>query len=288
MRKCEICGKEVQNNEIYLTISQAVCLECKEKYDQNGKIVETVNIAPDKKYKIYCGLPSYNGENPVGQIFQILNQGPQFHIHLSPFKFSILTYAFNFLWTDALNMRKAFGFTHFLMIHSDVIPALNQNWLETLVNEMEENDADVMSVVVPIKTNDGLTSTGIQFGAPFHPWAVKRYTMKEIFDLPETFTHPQLVVNTGMMLVDLRKPWVEEIFFHIKNSVIKQEDGTFEPLFFPEDWNFSMDAKALGAKVFATRKVKVEHVGPHGYSNDHVWGTQMTDSAFLNTKPMAE
>ena len=238
---------------------------------------------PERKV-IYCGLPSYHGENPVAQTFEVFNQGPEFPMRVRPFKFSLLGYAFNFLWADALNSRKTHGITHFLMIHADIVPIAGQAWLKTLLEEMEVMGADILSVVAPIKNTDGLTSTGIRFGAPFHPWMVKRYTMKEIFELPETFTHPQLVVNTGMMLVDIRKPWVEKIFFHIKDDMIRHEDGNFEPIVFPEDWNFSEEAKALGAKVFATRKVRIEHHGAQIFPNDAPWGAMSTDNNFLQAK----
>ncbi len=233
---------------------------------------------------IFCGLPSYNGENPIAQTFEIFNQN-QFPMRVRPFKFSLLAFSFNSLWADALNSRKTHGVTHFLLIHSDIVPISGQKWLETLVNEMEAVGADVLSVVAPLKNTDGITSTGIQIGKPYHPWMIKRYTMKEIFDLPETFTHEKLVVNTGMMLVDMRKPWVEKIHFHIKDDIIMRKDGLYEAIAFPEDWNFSEEAKALGAKVFSTRKVKIEHHGTQIYPNDAVWGTMQTDQVFLTAEP---
>ena len=39
--------------------------------------------------------------------------------------------------------------------------------------------------------------------------------MKEILARPETFTHPDLLVNTGMLLVDMRDDWIERAYFTI-------------------------------------------------------------------------
>lgn len=239
---------------------------------------------------IYLGLPTYNGESPADQLFSVLAQtrSKDFKISVSPFKFSMLTYAFNFLWADALNKREEIGITHFLLLHSDVVPSQGQEWVKILLDEMETVGADVMSAIIPIKTPEGLTSTGTQIGEPYHPWAVKRYTMQEVFRMPETFSHDRLAINTGMMLVDIRKPWVEEIYFDIRNDMIKnKKTGKFEALAFPEDWLFSQMARDLGAKVYATRKVKLGHRGGHEFTNEMPWG-KLTDEAFLKIEPNIE
>ena len=57
--------------------------------------------------------------------------------------------------------------------------------------------------------SEGVTTTAID------PPAVRRFTMKEILARPETFTHPDLLVNTGMLLVDMRDDWIERAYFTI-------------------------------------------------------------------------
>src|SRR5689334_10761696 len=67
---------------------------------------------------------------------------------------------FNSLWCKALNSRERDGWTHFAMIHSDVLP--EEWWLDTLLVEMARAHADVLSVVLAIKDNRGVTSTALQ------------------------------------------------------------------------------------------------------------------------------
>ena len=47
----------------------------------------------------------------------------------------------------------------------------------------------------------------------------------------------------------------------------------------PEDWLFSRQARANGAKLFATREVKLLHRGPKSFGNMNAWGTAKTDGA---------
>src|SRR5689334_16752230 len=87
---------------------------------------------------------------------------------------SLLALMFNLLWCRALNQRAGRGWTHFAMHHSDIeAPA---GWADTLVDEMERVGADVLSCVVPIKDNRGLTSTGWQDP---HTRRIRRFTMAE-------------------------------------------------------------------------------------------------------------
>lgn len=93
--------------------------------------------------------------------------------------------------------------------------------------------------------------------------------------LSDEMLHADVVplVNTGLLLVDLRQSWVEQAYFTIHDAVWQQEDGKFVCDVEPEDWFFSARAAELGARVFATRKVAVEHRGIKGYSNQGAWGT---------------
>ncbi len=149
---------------------------------------------------------------------------------------SLLPYTFNMLLNEALNN----GATHFAMLHSDIAP--EPAWLDKLYDKLEEMSADVVSVVVPIKTPQGLTSTAI--GSIDDEWTVlKRLTMREVVKLPETFTaadagfpgHP-LLINTGCWLADLRKPiWtatddhgVADFAFDFRNRRVLCADGTWD------------------------------------------------------------
>jgi hypothetical protein len=191
---------------------------------------------------------------------------------------SLLAMVFNQLWCQALNQRRLFGLTHFAMHHADI--QAPPYWIDTLLEEQAKVGADVLSVVVPIKDTRGLTSTGVRNPIT---GAIRRFTLKEIFDLPETFSSADtdvpdhwLMVNTGLWICDFSKPWVENVVFSILDSII-EEQGRFGARSLPEDWNFSGWCARHELRVFATRKVPVVHHGRGQYASDKVWGEWLTD-----------
>ena len=195
---------------------------------------------------------------------------------------SLLALAFNTLWCMALNLREERGYTHFAMLHADIVP--EPNWVHTLLEELEAHKADVVSAVIPIKNTAGVTSTAL--GDPYDTFKIdRRLTMHEVDALPfDTFDadalgYPEraLLINTGCWVCDFRKPWVEHVRFTIADRIKKGDDGKFSPCVSPEDWDFSRQVRACGGRVFATRKVKARHFGPHGYPNYSAWGTAQMD-----------
>ncbi len=221
--------------------------------------------------KVFLGIPSYD-RKLHWKLFEALLGGKR-EVPVRPFLYgsSLPTYGFNMIWAEALNAR-AHGFTHFAMVHTDISPELG--FVDKLIDIMQRHEADVVSAVVPIKTAEGLTSTALESVHPFQP---KRFTMKEIFQREPTFTDPHLLLNTGCMLVDFRKPWVEEIVFHYENIIGRMESGAFGAMSFPEDWHFSRQARKLGARLFATREVRLTHWGEAPFENAEPWGTCETD-----------
>lgn len=216
---------------------------------------------------------------------------------------SLLAHGFNLLWAEALARRKTDGVTHFAMLHGDVAP--QRYWLDTLWEEITRLQADIVSAVIPIKSPGGLTSTGISSLAD--PWIVRRLTMTEIMDLPETFdinllrraetagADDELVVNTGCWIADLRKPWVDAVdergrlqcYFTIDDEVVRDAEGRYTASVAPEDWNFSRMVKTASseAKIYATRKVLIHHKGEASYPNNVVWGEEKTDRMWAAMQP---
>lgn len=208
---------------------------------------------------------------------------------------SLLGYVFNRLWAMALNARRIFRVTHFAMVHADVEPV--SGWLDVLVNEQRRLGADVISTVIPFKTGSGLTSTGLGDPNALRNDAgisgdSRRLTMREVFDLPETFSAADtnqpgsvLLLNTGCWVADLTKPWVDardergraRFKFTIYDDVLFDTTGTAHAETRGEDWNASYLLHDLGCRVFATRKVQVEHHGGFAYSNWPAWGEWETD-----------
>lgn len=196
---------------------------------------------------------------------------------------SLLALMFNLLSCRCLNQRRERGWTHFAMHHADIeAPA---GWADTLLDEMQRVGADVLSTVVPIKDNRGLTSTGWQDPDTKR---IRRLTMREAVGLPVTFSAADLpaagkpagqhlMVNTGLWVCDLGKPWVEEVCFTVRDAVGRLDDGRFWPRCVPEDWGFSAWCAGRGLRVFATRAVPVVHHGRAGYTNARAWGEWETD-----------
>lgn len=212
---------------------------------------------------MFLGLPAYGGRyNGIGVGHAM--SSPAFAVAVENAA-SLLTFGFNQLWCLALDWRDKI--THFLLLHSDVIPQ-QADWMMTLLNEMERTQVQVLSAVIPIKDNQGLTSTGVETG---DEWRPRRFTTAEIAAKPETFTEPELVFNTGMMLVDMRHDWVDKVWFRTHDRIVKV-GSRWEPQAISEDWDFSRQVRALGVPVAVTRKVVVAHVGRQDYPNNEVWG----------------
>lgn len=262
---------------------------------------------------ILVGIPSYDGQISSRLSAALMNEArtpnvPGFSVVHK--QVSLLAFGFNQLWCMALNNRHLF--THFLMLHADVVPKSNA-FLDTLVKEMERTQADVLSVVMPLKDEKGLTSTAlIPDLATAHELGSRkprrRLALAEIEDLPETFDardavaglnrskhpfgdagNPALLVNTGFMLVDLREPWIEQVHFTINDRVWKNADGKWGADVEPEDWYFSARAAAEGARVCATRCVQANHLGIMPFPNTGRWGSLEYDNVIDETLvPTAE
>jgi hypothetical protein len=227
---------------------------------------------------VYVGMP-YSGNPCEGAVRSLYRTASQKrHTFCNSIQMSLLCMAFNSLWCGALNRRKE-GVKYFAMIHSDIVP--EPWWLDTLIDELEAHNADVVSAVVPIKNDEGVTSTAIDDPEnPFCPMA--RLTVKQTLNLPKTFSAKDvgfpdraLLVNTGLFVCRFDQPWVEKIHFNIKDRIVVDKDGTFWPEVEPEDWGFSKQLHSLRRKVMATTAVRLSHVGNFGYGNAHAWGMEV-------------
>jgi len=193
---------------------------------------------------------------------------------------SLLDHCFNSLWCNALNLR-AQGVTHFAMIHDDVCP--QAQWLDVLLAELAATQADVISAVIPIKTEHGVTSTAVETD---DVWFPRRLTVTETDALPETFTDEdvggELLLNTGLWLCDLRRSWTDNpwpLHFQTLTRIITDREGNYQAQVRSEDWEFSRRARGRGARLAATRKVAVAHDGEMQFRNRGSWGEWATDEA---------
>ncbi len=233
----------------------------------------------------------------------------------------------NIFFATAINAQEFDGWdlTHLVSLHNDVIPEVG--WIDILMDEMEATGADFLSVVLPIKDLNGLTSTAID--SLDDPFCVeRRLTMHEIHTLPETFTaadcgYPErpLLVNTGCWIMDFTKPWRlltnpdgslqlnctspdrikrrphDPSKVQIPGAPLNEADvGRWEAQHSPADWLLSRHLHNVGAKVMATRKVRAVHVGDMPFQNMEPWGRMTYDEALkhkfgstpINTKGKEE
>lgn len=233
-------------------------------------------MALKEKIKLCVALPSYQlgtvASFPLLCLMHSERIEKDYQHHHFEQSNSLLAMNDNMLWTKALNLARKGELTHFLMIHADVRPRANQvsNWFDLFLNEMERTKADVLSAAIPIKNTAGFTSTALDTNR----WSPQRLTQHQINrELPVTWTADTLLVNTGLMLVDLRGAWKSDPpFFTINDEIWQDEEGDWQPRCEPEDWNFSRMCHKRGMRVFVTRIVPVDHFGTAMWSSDGIWG----------------
>jgi hypothetical protein len=221
------------------------------------------------KPAIFLALPTYDGAR-LNALAVAYAQGRV--AYTNEVRSSALAYGFNKLWCTMLHFRARGEVTHWLMMHADVKPT--GPWVDTLVSEMEAHEADIVSTILPIKSHHGLTSTGLETDNLYAP---RRLTMREVHELPETWTDPGLVWNTGLWLADIRGDWVEKVHFEMKDEIVRTPEGKFVAAFEPEDWNFARQCRALGLKAYVTRKVAALHSGAFDFTNAAPWGELEAD-----------
>jgi len=243
---------------------------------------------------IFLAVPHYNGLEAEA-LPSLIQASATAKVKIRADGCSLLAHNFNRLWCQALNERFEHGFTHFAMHHAD--QGADPGWLDVLLEEMDHRHADVISVIVPLKDGRGLTSTAIY---DHESARIQRLTMREAMTLAPTFTKtaigesaaggsafgwpeagsrkPALLVNTGLWLCRLDRPWVETFpGFQVCDGVRKRADGRWQANVFSEDWNASAWWDRHGVKVAATRKVRVRHIGKAAYGNQEAWGDWSTD-----------
>lgn len=274
------------------------------KFRTLPKAMEPGNPAGDtanplKDYRCFIGTPCGDAFVDFGLFKTTMGvyQSPFPVMHMPNVR-SSLTANFNMLLCEALNSRNTHGITHFVMVHSDVVPA-QSDWLARLLTllAVQHPEWQCLSTIIPIKSNMGLTSTGWDT----HRWRPRRITMKEAYKLPDTWGTTSLpdykalgldgdfgplLLNTGLMIWDIRKSvvgdWPEKICFEFRNRILKHiaEDGTewFYEDFEPEDWRFSRQLHKLGVPYGVTRSIPLSHCGPFHWGAGQPWGDLETDT----------
>jgi hypothetical protein len=234
---------------------------------------------------VFLGVP-HNGTITPEAVPGLANPTERGALRINFCKGSLLAMNFNRLWCDALNVREEEKLTHWAMHHSD-IEAPN-NWIDTLIDDMDSVGADICSAVVPLKDWRGLTTTALGTNETS---TIRRLTLTEVRRLPVVFTAADLptagsmlLVNTGLWICKFDAPWVEEACFTVKDAIRRKPDGTFFALSLSEDWGFSAWAHKRGLKLAASRRLRVVHYGTYGFSSEGPpgqWATDLGDEALV-------
>lgn len=232
---------------------------------------------PKLSDKLAIVIPNYDNKMTIPTCASIINacawllRNQRRNVEFMWPQNSLLCKCFNMGWSQALNYRP--DMTRWVMIHSDVAP-VPENWIDILLDIMDEQKCHVMSLVVPIKMGDGRsTSTGWETpeskGLDF--FEREQLHMDTLEKWPETITNKwlmenhnkRLLINTGCMVVKFDEPWVEEFCFNIQDGLEKDENGTWGCKVNSEDWNMSQWMSERGIPYGCTREIPVAHCGNH-------------------------
>jgi hypothetical protein len=245
------------------------------------------NIPVNPQADIFLGMPGYGRQTSTagrGLWHSVRDAGRAIVKYQCG---SLLAANFNMLWVTALNMqRSGIPIKYFAMLHDDIGP--QDWWLDTLIEEMESRDLDMLGVVSPIKDSLGLTSIAV---APSdgYTWAQQRLTMREVFALPETFTSEDvgrpLLLNTGCWVCRFDPSWNTDVFFTINDRIVfDRRINSYVAQVESEDWFFSRLCHEKGLKIGATRKVAITHEGFAQFGNEFPWGEWEHDTAFSGAR----
>lgn len=201
-------------------------------------------------------------------------------VHRVSHRSSLLPNAFNSCLAESLNKRNDGVATHMALIHSDV--AAEAGWLNRLASVMRKRgDAAVSAVVCLKETNRQKTTTAI--GARGNIYEVRRMlTTADRLRMPETFSTADvasepddvLLINTGMMLIDLRVPFFDDFAFRFRDDIlIHPVTGKRQAYVCPEDWLASREMDAAGVPFSATWAVKTFHYGPSIWNSHEIPAT---------------
>lgn len=220
---------------------------------------------------IYLALPSRDGTLGRGMRTVLKHFERDFPANAQCERsLSLLCFNFNLLLADALNHRCK-GITHFLLLHDDVIPQ-SEHWAAILLGEMLEHKLDAVAAVIPLRSDGGETSTSIDEAGPAGPGGIAgdplRLKLGAVDGTLTSRTEPKLLINTGCLLIDIRKPWVEDRFyFRTHDEIVKNPDGTFSAKCISEDWLMSRWMAKRNIPFGATSKVKAVHRGTTEWPN---------------------
>jgi hypothetical protein len=215
--------------------------------------------------RVYLSLPSYDQRYWGNTMMSVLHCGSKDmdgEVCPDPISGSLLPRVFN----EALGRAVVRGYDIFCMLHADL--AAEPGWLVKMLRVAKETDADVLSAVVPVKDERHLTSTAVHTSMEQY----RKLSLDEChqqcstsFDIDDPHLQAMgatsLLLNTGLMLMRLDRPWLKQWDgFQIRSRIIWGGDETVIDTT-GEDWDMSEQLNALQCRLVATTAVRVHHFG---------------------------
>lgn len=200
----------------------------------------------------YLAVPTSNGLIDIRTVAAMESFRRAFPSHGFRYEVcSLLCYSFNRLYADALNRRESHGFTHFVMLHSDVAPQDVDGvpWCVRMLEIMDEHGFDALSAAVMIKDDSGATSAAN---------GSQRLTPLQIGSTASSQVFTDLRINTGCLVIDITKPWADKLYFRTHDGIV-HEHGQYVAEVDSEDWQLSRMMKDLGVRFGTTVEVPTLH-----------------------------
>jgi hypothetical protein len=100
--------------------------------------------------RVVIGIPTYNEQVSMHLVNGLLGALGNVQAQVACHASSLLAHGFNQLWGAAVMQADAGNADYFCMCHADIGP--QGEWITQLLQILNDNDADVVSATIPIKT----------------------------------------------------------------------------------------------------------------------------------------
>jgi len=246
--------------------------------------------------KVMVGIPMHKGDVCAATMQSVAVGATANHeMNFQLLGLSLLAKNFNMLFISAVTK----GYDYFVLHHSDlgvqgmVSDFTSGSWIDLLITRLHENELSALSSAVVIKSDDGVTSSGI-LTTEGDPWSLRRTTIKELNRLPTKCVKREhllkeydlkseeagaLLINSGLLIMDIRdsggiwrvKEWTG---FNIYDEIAWSKDGVPESFTIPEDWNMSIWCHENDVPYGFTRELVISHMGQKAFMNVGDWGVE--------------
>ena len=241
--------------------------------------------------KVFIAVPIHKGEASCATsnaIVTAASSRADRTINYQILGLSLLARNFNTLFCNAYNK----GYDYIIYLHSDVGVHVDGNfvgsWGDLLVDRTKQLELAALSVVIPIKSQEGYTSAGIQLKRG-NPYSLRRITVKQLSRLPRDFISREdvckiygidpaeagaMLINTGCLCMDLKAGWAEARWpgFSIDDKIAWNKSGVPQAFTIPEDWNLSTWLFNKGWTYYNTKELGISHIGFTSFENRGEWG----------------